>query len=78
MVEDDFEITILLEQYLKKFNISTTSVSRPSIALDKLTKQRFDLILLDLGLPEMDGLEFCKMLKRDYPQIPIIISTGKG
>jgi len=78
MVEDDLEITMLLEQYLSRYDIEVLSVTSPSVALEKLQNESFDLILLDLGLPEMDGLELCKIFKRDYPSTPVIISTARA
>ena len=78
MVEDDLEITELLEQYLQSYSIETLSVSLPSVALEKLNNESFDLILLDLGLPQMDGLELCKILKKSYPNTPVIISTARA
>jgi len=78
MVEDDLEIVELLEEYLKRYNIETLSLSLPSVALQKLENESFDLILLDLGLPQMDGLKLCKIIKENYPHIPIIISTARA
>jgi len=78
MVEDDEEITELLEQYLPRYGLELFSVSLPSVALEKLSIEKFDLVLLDLGLPEMDGLELCKRIKADYPNLPVIISTARA
>lgn len=78
MVEDDLEITQLLEEYLASYSIDTLSVTLPLIALEKLEGESFDLVLLDLGLPQMDGLELCKIIKQKYPQIPVIISTARA
>ena len=77
MVEDDQEITELLEQYLARYGIEVFSVSLPSVALEKLSIEKYDLALLDLGLPEMDGLELCKIIKKSYPNLPVIISTAR-
>jgi two-component system OmpR family response regulator len=77
MVEDDLQITELLEEYLDRYGLETLSVDRPSTALDKLRTEQYDLVLLDLGLPEMDGLELCKIIKSDHPQLPVIISTAR-
>jgi len=77
MVEDDLQITELLEQYLGRYGLEMMSVDRPSTALDKLRTEQYDLVLLDLGLPEMDGLELCKIIKADHPELPIIISTAR-
>ncbi len=78
MVEDDAEITALLDKYLLNYGLELFSVDRASSALDKLRIAKFDLILLDLTLPEMDGLELCRLIKKEYPEIPIIISTARG
>ncbi len=77
MVEDDLEITALLEQYLPRYGLDMISVDRPSVALERLQIEKYDLLLLDLGLPEMDGLELCKIIKKSHPTLPIIISTAR-
>lgn len=78
MVEDDPQITELLETYLDKYGLEVLSVSLPSVALEKLKVERYDLVLLDLGLPEMDGLELCRQIKADHPELPVIISTARS
>ena len=78
MVEDDLEITELLEQYLPRYGLELFSVSLPSVALEKLSIEQYDLVLLDLGLPEMDGLELCRLIKKEYPHLPVIISTARA
>lgn len=78
MVEDDLEISQLLEQYFPRYGLELFSVSLPSVALEKLSIEQYDLVLLDLGLPEMDGLELCKRIKKDYPSLPVVISTARA
>lgn len=77
MVEDDPEITDLLSKFLEKHNMRVSGFETPSCALNSLKIDKYDLIILDLSLPEMDGLELCKMI-RQTSQIPIIISTARG
>ena len=77
MVEDDLEITALLEQYLPRYGLELMSVESPLVALEKLTLEQYDLALLDLGLPVMDGLTLSKKIKSLYPSLPIIISTAR-
>lgn len=77
MVEDDSELAEVLTQYLSKFNISVTNFEDPFIALSAIALEEFDLIILDLTLPGMDGLEVCKELVAKY-DIPIIISSARS
>ncbi len=77
MIEDDQEITNLLTLFLQKYNMHISGVDTPSLALSTLKIDHFDLIILDLSLPEMDGLELCKKIRKTY-NTPIIISTARG
>jgi len=80
IVEDEKDIVKMLEYNLKKEGFKTASVSDGKKALDIVGKNRPDLIILDLMLPGMDGLEACKELKRDSKTaaIPIIMLTAKS
>ena len=77
MVEDDLEISELLNSYLSKYNMDVFSIASPLLAMEKLSIDKYDLILLDLGLPDMDGLELAKIIKKEYPNLPIIVSTAR-
>jgi len=77
MIEDDLEITELLSRFLEQYNMHINGVQTPSSALNLLKIDYYDLIILDLSLPEMDGLELCKQIRASY-DIPIIISTARG
>lgn len=78
MIEDDEEMILLLERYLSKYGLDLFSLTTPTSALDKLQTQHFDLVLLDLSLPEMDGLELCRLIKTRFPLLPVIISTARA
>ncbi len=77
MVEDDPDIAELLEEYLAKFNIQLRNIENPKHLMDILKNERYDLLILDLTLPYMDGLEVCKRVRERY-DIPIIISSARG
>jgi DNA-binding NtrC family response regulator len=47
-------------------------------ALEKLAHQAVDLIVTDLMMPEMDGLQLLRAVRRDYPQLPVILMTASG
>lgn len=77
MVEDDIQLADLLTQYLKQFNIEVTNFEEPFLALSSLRIHKYDLLILDLTLPGMDGLDVCKEVVDKY-NIPIIISSARS
>ncbi|HTZ11025.1 MAG TPA: response regulator transcription factor [Candidatus Margulisiibacteriota bacterium] len=80
IVEDDKDIIKMLEYNLSREGFKTSSVRDGEDALDEVASLHPDLILLDLMLPTMDGLEVCKELKADSKtsSIPIIMLTAKS
>ncbi|AXH11531.1 response regulator transcription factor [Halarcobacter bivalviorum] len=77
MVEDDLELADVLTQYLKQYNIEVTNYEEPFLALSSLKFNKFDLLILDLTLPGMDGLDVCKEVVKNF-DIPIIISSARS
>ena len=77
MVEDDPDISRLLVNYLRQYDIFVHAVATPSEGINRLEHEEFNLIILDLTLPEMDGLELCKAI-RTRTDIPIIISSARS
>ena len=77
MIEDDLEIAEVLSLYLKQFNIEVVNFEEPFLALSSLKLQKFDLLILDLTLPGMDGLDVCKRVVDEF-NIPIIISSARS
>ena len=80
IVEDEPDIVELLVYNLDQAGFKTESVFNGVAALDRVKIELPDLVLLDLLLPEVDGLEVCRILKRDpeTANIPIIMLTAKG
>jgi len=76
MIEDDYEIAQILTEYLNKFGIKVTSVEEPYIGLSHLTQEEFDLLILDLTLPGIDGLEVIPKIRKTS-SIPIIVSSAR-
>ena len=77
MIEDDLELASVLTQYLKQFNMEVTNYEEPFLALSALKFTKYDLIILDLTLPGMDGLDVCKRVVDEF-NIPIIISSARS
>ncbi|RKY92377.1 DNA-binding response regulator, partial [candidate division KSB1 bacterium] len=80
IVDDEEDILSLVEYNLKKEGYRTIGVKTGEAALQLVEEETPDLIILDLMLPEMDGLEVCRILKsnKNTSDIPIIMLTAKG
>jgi len=80
IVEDEKDIVKMLEYNLKKEGLQTLSACNGEDALDMAARQHPDLVILDLMLPGIDGLEVCKNLKGNTKtaSIPVIMLTAKS
>lgn len=80
IVEDEPDIAELIRFHIERDGFEAQSVHSGRIALDTVERQRPRLIVLDLMLPDLDGLEVCRRLKRDAEtrSIPILIVSAKG
>lgn len=77
MIEDDSELAEVLTQYLLPFNIQVTNFEDPFIGLSSIGLKKYDLVILDLTLPGLDGLEVCQEILKKH-DIPIIISSARS
>ncbi|MDD3462945.1 MAG: response regulator transcription factor [Sulfurospirillaceae bacterium] len=76
MIEDDLELAEILTEYLEQFDMRVATAEEPYIGLAMLDTKHFDLIILDLTLPGIDGLEVCKQIRKRHAT-PIIISSAR-
>ena len=77
MIEDDTELAYILIEYLDQYNIKVTNYESPELGISALRLKKYDLIILDLSLPEIDGIEVCRMIREHYTT-PIIISSARS
>lgn len=77
LVDDEQSIQTLLSYPLRKDGYHVTSALDGSEALRRFEEGRFDLVILDLMLPRLGGVEVCRQL-RSRSQVPIIMLTAKG
>jgi len=80
IVEDDPDISELVARYLDKAGYTTTRVASGRAALDAVRSKPPDLIVLDVMLPQIDGLEVCRLLRADEKTaaVPIIMLTARA
>jgi DNA-binding response OmpR family regulator len=77
IVEDDEAIGRGLETVLVERGFTVQRCSRGGPALVAVDAERPDLVLLDLGLPDIDGVEVCRRLRRGSPSLPIVVLTAR-
>jgi phosphate regulon transcriptional regulator PhoB len=80
IVDDEPDIVDLVSYNLKKDGFRVTTASDGEAALHKIRKDRFDLVVLDLMLPGIQGVELCRIIRNDpkTADTPIIMLTAKG
>jgi len=78
LVDDEQSIQTLLSYPLRKDGYHVTSAQDGSEALQRFAEARFDLVILDLMLPRLDGLEICRRLRAQSRYTPILMLTAKS
>jgi len=78
LVEDDQQITTLLNLHLNSSAHSLTSCGKGQDALKNIERNEYDLIILDIMLPDISGLSICKKLRDQDNQTPIIMLTSRS
>lgn len=78
MIEDDIELAQLLQESLLKEEINAILAFTPLDGLTALQHDTFDALVLDLSLPQIDGLEICRIVHESIPTLPIIISSARS
>jgi len=77
IIDDDVRLTTVLTEYLGQFGFAVRAAARPSEGFRALAADAPDLVVLDVMLPEMDGLAVCRKL-RESSRVPIIMLTARG
>ena len=77
IIDDDVELNALLEEYLQGFGHRLTSATTAAAGRDQLRRELPDLLILDVMLPDTDGLTLCREFSAEY-DLPIIMLTARG
>jgi DNA-binding response OmpR family regulator len=77
IIDDDERLNVLLTTYLTRFGFSVHAVTHPDAGLRALKTESPDLLVLDVMLPDTDGLSVCRKV-RETSRIPIIMLTARG
>ena len=77
LIDDDQRLGELLSEYFQQFDLQLVHALKPSEGFKQLEQESVDLVILDVMLPEMDGFEVCKTIRKDN-DIPILMLTARG
>lgn len=78
LVEDDRDIATLVQLHLQDIHCETDIATGGCEALALYARQRYDLVILDLMLPDLDGLTVCRKLRASGDYLPILMLTAKS
>jgi DNA-binding response OmpR family regulator len=78
VIEDNADIGRLVEMHLAAINCEVRWVADGELGLEEAQRGGYDLIVLDLTLPRLDGLEICRRLRSREPHVPIFMLTAKS
>jgi OmpR family response regulator RpaB len=77
LIDDDDNLGPPLAAYFQRFELHLVHANRPSLGLAQLQANAFDAAILDVMLPEMDGFELCRTIRKTS-DIPIVMLTARG
>jgi len=77
VIDDDEKLNKLLIDYLSGFSLDVTAADHPETGLRLLKRSEFDLVILDIMLPDMDGFEVCREIRKES-SVPVIMLTARG
>ena len=77
MIEDDPDLAAMVTDYLAGFGMAVTHRGNGAEGLAAFQRERFDAVILDIMLPDLDGLEICRRI-RETSQQPVLMLTARG
>ncbi len=76
LAEDDYDTANIVKLMLQRANIEVVTAANGEVAFDYFKKEDFDLLISDVKMPKIDGLQFKKMVRQIDPEIPILFISG--
>jgi DNA-binding NtrC family response regulator len=76
IIDDEADVLASLDELMRSESYQTATASTAAEGLSKLDKEPFDLVLLDISLPDSNGIEVLRTIKRDSPELPVIMITA--
>ena len=78
VVDDELIVRESLKGWLDKFGYAVATAEDARVALERVEREAFDLLFVDIKMPGMDGIELLKRVKEDQPDIIVVMITAHG
>jgi len=76
IIDDEADVLASLDELMRSEGYQTATASTAAAGLEKLEKAPYDLVLLDISLPDSNGIDVLRTIKRDSPELPVIMITA--
>jgi DNA-binding NtrC family response regulator len=76
IIDDEADVLASLDELMRSEGYQTATAFTAAAGLEKLGKEPFDLVLLDISLPDSNGIDVLRTIKRDSPELPVIMITA--
>ncbi len=76
IIDDEADVLASLDDLMRTEGYRTATASTAAAGLEKLDKEPFDLVLLDISLPDSNGIDVLRTIKRDSPELPVMMITA--
>jgi DNA-binding response OmpR family regulator len=78
LIEDDPRLAGLVTEYLGEAGFVVSIAATGRAGLDRIGREPYDAVVLDLMLPDIDGLEVCRQLRASSSEVPVLMLTARG
>jgi len=76
LIEDDMDIILWIQSYLEEFGFEITPVDTVTDAISHINQKAYDIVLLDINLPDFSGYEVLKYIQDQNKELPVIVISG--
>jgi OmpR family response regulator RpaB len=77
LIDDDKRLALLLSEFFVRYDLQLLSETQPSMGMSRLENDAIDLVILDIMLPESDGFDVCRQIRKNSA-VPILMLTARG